>query len=262
VTPDDDGPRLDTPPVDPALVDPATGAATGSVAQPPSGPAADPDVPPTRAGGDRTVVHMLRHGEVHNPEGVLYGRLPGYHLSDLGRRMADRAAGFLANRDIAEVVCSPMERAQETATPVAVAHGLEIVTDERIIESTSHFEGLTFGVGDGSIRHPEHWKYLINPFRPSWGEAYTKVAERMLAAAVDARDRVRGREVVLVSHQLPIWVARLSAERRRLWHNPARRQCSLASVTTLIYEGERLVAVEYAEPCRDLLPVANKTAGA
>ncbi|MFB0944461.1 MAG: histidine phosphatase family protein, partial [Candidatus Nanopelagicales bacterium] len=62
-----------------------------------------------------TTVHLLRHGEVYNPQGVLYGRLPGYFLSDLGRKMADRAASALANRDIATVISSPMERAQQTA---------------------------------------------------------------------------------------------------------------------------------------------------
>ena len=74
----------------------------------------------------RTVVHLLRHGEVFNPEGVLYGRLPGYYLSDLGKQMAVRAADALQTHDLALVVSSPMERAQQTATPVADRHGLAI----------------------------------------------------------------------------------------------------------------------------------------
>ena len=212
--------------------------------------------------GERTIVHMLRHGEVYNPDGVLYGRLPGYKLSDLGHRMAERAAGFFALRDIAEVVASPLERAQQTAGPVAATHDLPIGQDERIIEAASHFEGLTFGVGDGSFRHPRHWKYLRNPFRPSWGEPYEAIAARMLAAAADSRDRVPGRESVLVSHQSPIWLSRLKAEGRRLWHDPRKRQCSLASVTSLIYEDGRIVRIEYSEPAKDLLPAAAKIAGA
>lgn len=210
----------------------------------------------------RTVVHLLRHGEVFNPDGVLYGRLPGYKLSDLGHRMAERAAGFFALRDIAEVTASPMERAQQTAAPVAAAHDLTVGEDPRIIEAASHFEGLTFGVGDGSLRHPRHWWVLRNPIRPSWGEPYQEIAARMLAAAADARDRVRGREAVLVSHQSPIWLARLSAENKRLWHDPRKRECSLASVTSLIYEDDRLARIEYSEPSKDLLPAAQKTAGA
>jgi len=114
---------------------------------------------------DTTIVHLLRHGEVENPHGVMYGRLPGYHLSAQGRLMALAAADFFAERPVVSLFCSPLERAQETAQPVAERLGLNIVTDQRLIESTNHFEGLTFGVGDGSLRRPEHWRYLINPCR-------------------------------------------------------------------------------------------------
>jgi broad specificity phosphatase PhoE len=210
----------------------------------------------------RTVVHLLRHGEVYNPDGVFYGRLPGFRLSDLGLRMAERAAGYFSSRDIVLVIASPMERAQQTAIPVAAAHDLAIGTDPRITEATSVFQGLTFGVGDGSLRHPRHWKHLLNPFRPSWGEPYQQVADRMLEAARDARDLARGHEAVLVSHQMPIWMARLAAERRRLWHDPRKRECSLASITSIEYQGDRIASVSYAEPSRDLLPGAQKIAGA
>ena len=210
----------------------------------------------------RTVVHLLRHGEVHNPEGVLYGRLPGYRLSELGERMAQRAAGFFSTRDIVLVIASPLERAQQTAAPVAAAHDLPVGTDPRITEAENVFQGLTFGVGDGSLRHPRHWKYLLNPFRPSWGEPYRQVADRMLAAAADARRQADGHEAVLVSHQLPIWTARLAAENRRLWGDPRGRECSLASVTSLSYDGDEIVSVAYTEPSRDLLPGAAKIAGA
>lgn len=210
----------------------------------------------------RTVVHLLRHGEVHNPEGVLYGRLPGYHLSERGRAMAERAAEALADHDVTLVVASPLERAQETAGPIARVHGLDIDTDDRIIEAGSHFEGLTFGVGDGSLKHPGHWPKLINPFRPSWGEPYERIAARVIAAAEDARDRARGHEAVLVSHQSPVWVGRLKLEGRRLWHDPRKRECNLASLTSLTYDDDRLVGIGYSEPAADLLPGASKVAGA
>ncbi|MCX4748356.1 histidine phosphatase family protein [Kitasatospora sp. NBC_01287] len=210
------------------------------------------DTPGT--GPEITVVHLVRHGEVHNPEGVLYGRLPDYHLSELGRRMADRVAEHLADRDITYVVASPLERAQETAEPTAESHGLKVAVDERLIESTNVFEGKTFGVGDGSLRNPRYWRHLTNPFRPSWGEPYVEVAVRMMGALAAARDAARGHEAVAVSHQLPVWTARSFAEKRRLWHDPRKRQCSLASVTSFTYEGDRLVSVGYREPARDLLP--------
>ncbi|MCF3176168.1 MULTISPECIES: histidine phosphatase family protein [Streptomyces] len=203
---------------------------------------------------DITVVHLMRHGEVHNPDGVLYGRRPGYHLSDLGRKMADRVAEHLAGRDITHVVASPLERAQETAEPIAGAHGLEPATDERLIEAGNVFEGKTFGVGDGALKKPGNWKYLTNPFRPSWGEPYIEQVVRMMAALGAARDAARGHEAVAVSHQLPIWIVRSFAERRRLWHDPRKRQCTLASLTSFTFHGDKIISVGYSEPARDLVP--------
>jgi broad specificity phosphatase PhoE len=213
--------------------------------------------------GERTTVHLLRHGEVHNPSGVLYGRLPDYHLSERGRLMAARVAEHLADRPVTVVVASPLDRAQETAAPIAAEHGVEVRVDDRLIEAANVFEGLTFGVGDGSLRRPSHWRHLRNPFRPSWGEPYRDQAVRMLAAMADARDAARGAEAVLVSHQLPIWMARSAVEDRRLWHDPRKRECSVASLTSFVYDGEQIVEVLYSEPAHDLLPSGGGwTAGA
>lgn len=214
------------------------------------------------AAGDRTVVHLLRHGEVFNPEGVLYGRIPGYYLSDLGKQMAVRAADALADHDVALVVSSPLERAQQTATPVAEKHGLAIELNPDLLEAENVFEGQRVAVGDGVLKKPSAWRHLYNPFRPSWGEPYDELAERMHRAIDDARAKARGHEAVLVSHQLPIWIARLAAEERRLWHDPRGRQCALASLTSLTYDGDSLVAITYTEPSRDLLGKASKIAGA
>ncbi|HEX6934935.1 MAG TPA: histidine phosphatase family protein [Actinomycetes bacterium] len=204
---------------------------------------------------ETTTVHVLRHGEVHNPTGVLYGRLPGYHLSELGLEMAVRVAEHLKGEDVVHVVSSPLERAQETAAPVAEAFELPVAIDDRLIEAANVFEGKTFGVGDGSLSRPAHWVHLRNPFRPSWGEPYVEIAERMLAAIAAARDAARGHEALCVSHQLPIWTARSFATGRRLWHDPRKRQCALASLTSFSYRGDELVSVSYEEPARDLLPV-------
>ena len=214
------------------------------------------------AAPQRTVVHLLRHGEVYNPEGVLYGRLPGYVLSELGHEMAQRAAAALASHDITAVIASPMERAQQTAQPIAEAHGLPILTEPLIIEADNVFEGQKVSVGDGVLRQPRTWRHLWNPFQPSWGEPYDEVAARMGAAIDSARAQARGHEAVLVSHQLPIWIARLAAERRRLWHDPRSRQCTLASLTSLAFDDDDLVMITYTEPARDLLGRASKIAGA
>jgi broad specificity phosphatase PhoE len=207
----------------------------------------------------KTIVHLVRHGEVANPDGILYGRIPGYHLSEDGRMMAKAAAGFLAGRDVTVLRSSPLERAVETAEPIAAQLGLRIEIDERLIEPWNHFEGLNVGVGDGSLRAPRHWIYLRNPFRPSWGEPYSEVAARVLAATGDAARAARGHEAVCVSHQLPIWVSRRAAQGRRLWHDPRRRQCALGSVTSLQYTGDTLTAVAYAEPSG---PAGSRSAGA
>lgn len=210
----------------------------------------------------RTVVHLMRHGEVHNPQGLLYGRLPGYHLSDRGRAMADMVAASLLGNDIALVIASPLERAQETAAPIAAAHDLPVHTDVRLIEAGNTFEGKKFGVGDGSLRHPTLWPKLVNPFKPSWGEPYAQIAARMIEVVDIARREAAGHEAVLVSHQSPVWIARLALEHRRLWHDPRKRQCSLASLTSLTYDGDRLLAVTFSEPAASLLPGASRVVGA
>ena len=207
-----------------------------------------------------TVVHLMRHGEVHNPEGVLYGRLDGYHLSDLGREMAETVARHLAPNDIVHVVASPLERAQETAAPIAASHDVRIVTDARVIESENVFEGRTVAKGD--ILRPGNWLHLLNPVRPSWGEPYTQIAARMLAAVDDARRAAAGHEAVIVSHQLPVWTARNRLENRRLWHDPRKRECTLASLTSLTYDGDELQSVSYSEPAAALLARASKSVGA
>ena len=195
-----------------------------------------------------TVVHLLRHGEVHNPDGVLYGRLPGFRLSDAGLGMADTAAAWFAGRDVTHLVSSPLERAQQTAAPLAASRSLPVHVDERLIEAGNAFEGMAVAGGAGVFRAPRNWWRLRNPFQPSWGEPYVEIAARMLGAVEAARDAARGREAVLVSHQLPIWTTRLHVEGKRYLHDPRRRECALASVTSLTYDGDRFVGVSYAEP--------------
>jgi broad specificity phosphatase PhoE len=197
---------------------------------------------------DVTVVHLLRHGEVDNPRGVLYGRLPGFHLSAEGEHMAKAAAAFLAGRDVTLVLSSPLERAQETAAPVAAQFGLEVRVDERLLEPWNAFEGERFDVGFSALLRPRTLPRVVNPFRPSWGEPYTSVAARMRAVMDDAAREAHGHEAVCVSHQLPIWVARRSAEGRRLWHHPSNRECALGSVTSFTYRDGAITGVSYADP--------------
>ncbi len=203
-----------------------------------------------------TVVHLLRHGEVHNPTRILYGRLPGYRLSELGIQMAKAAAESLQGHDVTHLGSSPLERAQQTAEPLAALFGLPVALDERLIESTNAFQGTWFGVGDGVLRDPRNWWRLRNPFSPSWGEPYRDIAARMMDALQDARAAAQGHEAVLVSHQLPIWTLRRFAEHRRLWHDPRRRQCALASLTSFHFAGAELTGIGYSEPAAHLIAMS------
>jgi broad specificity phosphatase PhoE len=200
----------------------------------------------------KTILHLVRHGEVFNPAGVLYGRLPDYHLSDVGREMAERAASELAGRDIVHLRCSPLERAQETMAPLAAALGLPVVIDDRLLEAQNYLEGLKVSFPT-TLRQPKSWRHFRNPLTPSWGEPYKAVVARMRAAMKDARDASYGHEAVIVTHQLPIWMARCDAEGRRLIHDPRRRDCSLASITSFSYLDGRVTSVAYREPAADLL---------
>lgn len=204
---------------------------------------------------ERTTVHLMRHGEVHNPAGVLYGRLPGFNLSDLGRAMTERVGHVLhhGGHDIRLVVASPLERAQQSAAPTARAYGLDVGTDPNLVEAANHFEGQAVNADRRVLAHPRHWRYYLNPLRPSWGEPYTDQVARMRLAIIAARKQAEGGEALLVSHQLPIWATRLFLERRPLAHDPRRRQCALASLTSLTFEGRRLVGLSYWEPAGELL---------
>lgn len=208
-----------------------------------------------------SLVHLVRHGEVHNPDGVLYGRLPGYRLSELGQRMAAAAAASVKaeGRPVTRLVASPLQRAQESAQPFSELFELPVETDERLIEPTNRFEGRTFEFGPQVILRPRAWPWVVNPFRPSWGEAYRSIADRMLAAIDDAWSGTAEGDVVLVSHQLPIWTAVNALAERRLWHDPRQRRCSLSSITTLERQGDAFVEVGYRDPAADLLAQAVDT---
>ena len=202
-----------------------------------------------------STVHVVRHGEVHNPESILYGRQPGWRLSERGEAMAEAVAKWTSELSLGAIHSSPLERAQQTATPIAKSHGLEITTDDRLIEAANIFEGKPFGVGDGVLRRPGAWRHLWNPWRPSWGEPYKEQVARMSAAVEAARKAAAGKDALVVSHQLPIWILRSSVEGRPFLHDPRKRECSLASVTSLHFDASgKIVGLSYFEPASHLLP--------
>lgn len=215
-------------------------------------------------------IHLVRHGEVYNPNKVLYGRLGGFGLSELGRQMAEGIADHFAERadnghPVHLLASSPLQRAQETIAPLAARLQLPVTVEERVLEAENAFEGLSHV--KRHLRRPRYWPLLLNPFRPTWGEPYKQQVERMLAAVKDLADRVMdehgdGAEAVVVSHQLPIWVTRLWAEQLPLWHDPRQRECSLTSVTSLHIGPTGVESVGYAEPNRPLAEQALALPGA
>ncbi|MGP9487380.1 histidine phosphatase family protein [Glutamicibacter sp. AOP5-A2-7] len=217
-----------------------------------------------------STVHLLRHGEVSNPNRVLYGRIPGYGLSELGFQMADRAGEYFAKRQaegarVVRLVASPLLRAQQTAQPAAQALGLPIITDDRVIEAGNSFEGLA--QIKTHLKNPRYWPLLRNPLKPSWGEPYAEQVARM-RQAMDAQRQAAvaehgdGAEIIIVSHQLPIWVTRRAGEGKPLWHDPRQRECTLSSITSFEFDGDELRSVNYTEPSPDLLAGAANIPGA
>ena len=200
------------------------------------------------------VIHFIRHGEVHNPEKILYGLQPGWRLSERGIQMAQVVAQWSKNLNLGAIHSSPLQRAQETVAPIIDNHKLQLTTDKNLIEASNIFEGKKFELGSGVLKHPKSWRYLYNPWRPSWGEPYDQIINRMLKALFSARDAAGGKDAICVSHQLPIWILRSAVEGRRLLHDPRKRECSLASVTSFELDSDGMVTgVSYSEPAQHLL---------
>ena len=199
-------------------------------------------------------IHFVRHGEVHNPEKILYGLQPGWRLSERGQQMAQVIAQWSKDLNLGAIHASPLQRAQETVAPIIKQHNLPLTSDVNLIEASNIFEGEKFELGSGVLKHPKSWRYLWNPWRPSWGEPYEQLINRMLKGLFAARDAAAGKDAICVSHQLPIWILRSAIEGRRLIHDPRKRQCTLASVTSFKLDAEGMIeSVLYSEPAKHLL---------
>lgn len=211
-----------------------------------------------------TTIHFVRHGKVHNPGHVLYERLPDFHLSDVGRRMAEATADYIAAspqmNTVAAVYSSPLDRTRETAgaildalNSVRAARGeepLELRTDERVIEAANEFRGKRIGHGDGALWRPENLKLIRNLYKPTWGESYRHIAARVKNFADEKVDEWAGRQIIVVSHESPIWSYRHLLETGHPEHWMFLRKTALASVTSVTYDSDshRVLSITYVDP--------------
>ena len=211
-----------------------------------------------------TTIHFVRHGEVHNPDHILYERLPGFHLSDRGRRMAEATARYLAaspqTNTAAAIYSSPLDRTRETAQAILTALNetraarneelLELVTDQRIIEAGNNFRGTRIGHGEGALWRNGNWKLVTNLWKPSWGESYQQIAARVGAFAQEKVREHAGQQIIVVSHESPIWSYRHLLETGHPEHNMLLRHTALASVTSITYDSQtgNVMSITYVDP--------------
>ncbi len=201
-------------------------------------------------------IHLVRHGEVYNPGGVLYGRLPNFHLSDTGKLMAKEAAEELKrmNADVRAIFISPLIRTQESAKPIEELFNIDGKLDENLIEPWNVFEGKKLSVKAIATK-PHWWWHFRNPARPAWGESFIDIIQRMNHAIAAASASIESGDVVLVTHQLPIWAMHLHVSGERLMHDPRKRRCALSSITTFEFDEENLVEVSYRDPAKELASI-------
>ncbi len=211
-----------------------------------------------------TTIHFVRHGKVFNPDHLLYERLPGFHLSELGRRMAQATARHIAtdphmNQAVA-VYSSPLERTQETAQEILRSlnatrasrqlEPLELVTDARIIEAGNDFRGKRIGYGKGALWHPHNLWLARNLWKPTWGESYAQIARRVGQFAQEKVRQYPGEQIIVVSHESPIWSYRHLLETGHAEHNMLLRHTALASITSMSFDSDtgKLIGVAYTDP--------------
>jgi len=179
-------------------------------------------------------LHLVRHGEVDNPRHVVYAALPGFELSDLGRRQAREAARYLSSQPIVAVWSSPLERALSTAAVIAARSDLPVLVDEELTEwrIADDWAGIVWE--DLPTERPgELEAYLERPWDlPFGGESLADLAQRMRDVLLRLHERHTEGDVVVVSHQDPVQAARLAVTGRSLefQHADKPAHCSVISL--------------------------------
>ncbi|HZB97032.1 MAG TPA: histidine phosphatase family protein [Candidatus Sulfotelmatobacter sp.] len=197
------------------------------------------------SGQQQTRLYLVRHCDVHNPRGVLYGHLPGFPLSKKGVRQAQALGEFFEGKPIRKIYTSPLERAVETAQIIASHIGdVPIVTTSELIEA--HFGQYLQGIKPAHIlwRKPMWWVHMAFPGLPPDDERVDAMAERVRGPLVRLLDEFPGESGICVSHGDPIqafWVAADGRPSRALH----RLQCAKGGVLELDYADHTLINISY-----------------
>lgn len=160
----------------------------------------------------RTTIYLVRHGDVHNPQQILYERLPGFPLSDLGRTQAHTLGKFLSTKTIGAFYASPLERTRETVGIVSSYHtNPPVIFDERIIEVSTPARGRKM-----SELERENWNFYKREHINAGGEKLSDIWRRMSDFFRETVKKHAGQEIVVVSHGDPIMISQLKHQGKRL----------------------------------------------
>lgn len=184
----------------------------------------------------QTHIHFIRHGEVENPRAVRYGRLPGFHLSDAGRRTSSKSAAELLDRSIAHIYSSPMERTQQSATILgATFPDAPITLDNRLLEVkiAPKFEGKTRAI-----------PYEYPTVATADAETKEDVLQRLRHFCEEKCIHHAGQDIIAVSHGDPITLLYYSKV-YDLTTLDGLTQAGYGSITTFCFEGTKLFEVRH-----------------
>lgn len=184
----------------------------------------------------KTTVHLTRHGEVHNPEKILYGRIPGFVLSETGKQQVHALGKHIAKKKIRHVYTSPLDRTRETASILSTYIPMEHMhPDARLLENATPLEGKPLkeiALHDFNFYATEHIK--------NGGERIADIADRMTQFFEEIRVRHTNEEVLVVSHGDPIMITYAYYSGLPLTLASIRGDSYVPTATgfTIVFEGE------------------------
>jgi len=163
-----------------------------------------------------TTIYFVRHGSAENPENIVYGRMPGFHLSESGKKNAAKLADYFADKPIKAIYTSPLERNFETANIIAsslskgvpVSHLYELIEVDAI-----GWQGLAW---DETFKNDTYERFISNASAPVPGENLSQIAKRMVGVTIELAKKHAGEEIICVSHEFPILVLKLKLQNKRL----------------------------------------------